>query len=322
MKKHAWPRFVFQIGLLVLISIISLFVGVEDVSLQGIFAGNSHELRLLWISRWPRLASIIMTGASLAIAGLIMQTITQNRFMSPDTAGTTEWCKFGIILVILFFPGASVFVRILVAFIVSLLGTFLFMGLLSKIKVKNVILMPLVGMMLGNVVNAITTFFAYQFDLVQNMTSWLQGSFTLTIKGNYELLYLNIPLLVIAYLFSNYFTIAGMGKDMTTSLGLNHAFIMRLGMVIVAMISALTIVNVGSIPFVGLIIPNLVSIYKGDSLRHSLFDTAWLGAIFVLVCDLMGRVIWNFEIPIGVMVSVVGSIIFLFILFRRNQANA
>ena len=168
--------------------------------------------------------------------------------------------------------------------------------------------------MLGGVVNAGAVFYAYQFDIVQNMASWLQGSFSLVIEGNYELLYASIPLMLLAYVYADLFTIAGMGRDAAVALGLNHASIMHMGLVIVS-----TIVEVGYLPFIGLIVPNIVSIFRGDAVKKILFDTAWLGAMLVLVCDVAGRMlIAPFEIPIGVILSVVGGAVFLAMLFHRK----
>ena len=173
--------------------------------------------------------------------------------------------------------------------------------------------------MLGGVVNAGAVFYAYQFDIVQNMASWLQGSFSLVIEGNYELLYASIPLMLLAYVYADLFTIAGMGRDAAVALGLNHASIMHMGLVIVSIISSITIVEVGYLPFIGLIVPNIVSIFRGDAVKKILFDTAWLGAMLVLVCDVAGRMlIAPFEIPIGVILSVVGGVVFLTMLFHRK----
>jgi iron complex transport system permease protein len=87
----------------------------------------------------------------------------------------------------------------------------------------------------------------------------------------------------------------------------------------VSLIASLVILTVGMLPFLGLIIPNMVSIYKGDNLRSSLPHTALLGAVFVLFCDILGRVIiFPYEISIGLMVGVIGSGIFLYMLLRRK----
>lgn len=311
---------IFLIILLIILSIISIMIGVKDFSLGGLFTGNTDDVNLVLISRIPRLISIIVTGASLSVAGLIMQTITNNKFVSPSTAGTMEWCKFGVMIAILLFGGRSSLVKMGVAFICALFGTLLFMKLLTKLQFKNAIIVPLVGMMMGNVIGSITSFFAYKYDIMQNMSSWLQGNFSLIIKGRYELLYIGIPFFIIAYVYANKFTIAGMGESFSQNLGLNHKRVVMGGMVIVAFITATVVVTVGSIPFLGLIIPNIVAIYKGDNIKNTLFDIALLGSIFILICDILGRIIiYPYEVSISVVVSVVGSIIFLVILFWRNK---
>ena len=280
-----------QWAALLVLSAASLFTGVTDISPLALLGSDPEQIKVLFISRFPRLLSIVITGASLAIAGLIMQSITRNRFVSPTTAGTMEWCRLGVMIAILFFADAPPLLRLLSAFVVSLFGTALFILVINKIQSRSIILVPLAGMMMGSVVSAVTTFFAYGNDIMQNMASWLQGNFSLVIKGNYELLYCSIPFMFMGYIYADRFTIAGMGKAMTTSLGLNHAAVMRVGLLIVAMISSVAILGVGNIPFLGLVVPNLVSLYRGDSLKNTLFDTAWLGAILVLVCDILGRIV-------------------------------
>ncbi|MCD8070026.1 MAG: iron chelate uptake ABC transporter family permease subunit [Akkermansiaceae bacterium] len=297
-------------------------VGAEEFSRLRVLWEDQLEMKweILMISRIPRLCSILVAGSSLAITGLIMQRITNNRFVSPTTAGTMEWCRFGVMIAILYFPDASPFWRVGAAFLVSLVGTSCFLGVIARVRHGNVILVPLIGMMLGGVVNAGATFYAYQYDIVQNMASWLQGSFALVIEGNYELLYAGIPLMILAYLYADLFTIAGMGRTAAVALGLNHAGIMRVGLVIVSIISSITIVEVGYLPFIGLIVPNIVSIFRGDAVRKILFDTAWLGAVLVLVCDVAGRmIIPPFEIPIGVILSVVGGVVFLSLILNKRS---
>jgi len=187
------------------------------------------------------------------------------------------------------------------------------MKILKTIKMKNIVLIPLVGIMVGNVIGSMTDFFAYKNNLVQSMGTFLQGDFSMIIKGNYELLYLTIPLLILALLYANKFTIIGMGEDISSNLGINYNKVANIGVIIVALISALVVITVGNIPFIGLIVPNIVSIFKGDNLGKNIWDTALFGAIFVLACDIIGRlVIHPYEVPISLTVGVTGSIIFLY----------
>src|SRR5699024_3870703 len=130
---------------------------------------------------------------------------------------------------------------------------------------------------------------------------------------------LSIPLVIMAYLFANRFTIAGLGEDFSTNLGLNYRLVVNTGLTIVALITAIVILTVGTISFLGLIVPNVVSIYRGDHLKSNLPFTALLGAIFLLFSDILGRVIiFPYEIAIGVVVGVIGSFIFLYLVIRRN----
>lgn len=318
--KNVLFQRILYIIILFILSLVSMQLGAKSFSLFGLLTNNSEDVFIALISRIPRVLSIIITGAGLSIAGLIMQTITNNKFLAPSTAGTMEWCRMGVLISIMLFGTSSQYIKILAAFIIALLGNLLFMAILKKIQFKNALMLPLIGMMLGNVVSSISTFFAYRFDLVQNISSWLQGSFSLVIKGSYEILYIGIPCVIIAYIFANKFTIAGMGEEMAVNLGLNYKKVVTVGMVIISFITSLIVVTIGSIPFIGLIIPNIITMIKGDSIKNTLFDTAIFGAIFVLFCDILGRVlIYPYEINVSTIISVFGSIIFLIILFKKEK---
>ena len=302
------------------LAVSSLFVGVQDLSAMDLFHLTKEESQTLFFSRFPRLLSIIMAGMSLSICGLIMQQITRNKFVSPTTAGTMDWARLGVLISLLVFASASPLLKMSIAFIFSLAGNLLFMRILDRIKFNDTIYIPLVGLMLGSIVSSLATFIAYKYDLIQNLSSWLQGDFSLVVKGRYELLYLSIPLLIIAYLYADKFTVAGMGESFSINLGVKYKQILNVGLVIVSLITSITILTVGMLPFLGLIIPNIVSIYRGDHLRKSLPHTAVLGAVFVLACDILGRVIiFPYEVSIGLMVGVIGSAIFLFMLIRRGR---
>ncbi|AIW28721.1 ABC transporter permease [Bacillus velezensis] len=305
--------------LLAVLACTSIFIGVEDLSPLDIFHLNKEQAGTLFDSRLPRLVSIIIAGMSLSICGLIMQQISRNKFVSPTTAGTMDWARLGILISLMLFTSASPLVKMSIAFVFALAGNFLFMKILERIKFNDAIFIPLVGLMLGNIVSSIATFIAYKYDLIQNLSSWLQGDFSLVVKGRYELLYLSIPLVIIAYVYADKFTVAGMGESFSVNLGLKYKRVVNIGLIIVSLIASLVILTVGMLPFLGLIIPNMVSIYKGDNLRSSLPHTALLGTVFVLFCDILGRVIiFPYEISIGLMVGVIGSGIFLYMLLRRK----
>ncbi|EAL6909292.1 ABC transporter permease, partial [Campylobacter jejuni] len=182
------------IALLLFFGMISLFIGVISINVKDILNLNSTQLEIITLTRIPRLIAILLTGMSLSICGLIMQQLTQNKFVSPTTAGTMDCAKFGILISLIFFTGASFFIQAIIASIFALLGSFIFIQILRKIKLKDVIFVPLIGLMFGGIISAITTFFAYALNYIQNIQGWLQGSMANVMQGNYELLYISLPL--------------------------------------------------------------------------------------------------------------------------------
>jgi iron complex transport system permease protein len=313
-----------KIGILLVLfflSALSIFIGVKDLVLQALFQGDSQQWLILATTRVPRTVSLILAGATMSICGLIMQQLTQNKFVSPTTAGTMDSARLGILLVMLFLPNASTTVRTLAAFIFAFLGTMVFLGLSRLLPTKEPIFLPLLGVMFGNIVGSVATFFAYQFQLIQNMSSWLQGNFSLVAKGSYELLYLTIPLFLVIYLFAYYFTIVGLGEDVAINLGVNYRLIQTLGIGLVAAASGLVLIMVGTVPFLGVIVPNIVSLIYGDHVKQNLWITAVSGSLFLMVCDILSRiVIAPYEIPVSLTVGILGSLIFIYLLVGRKRA--
>jgi iron complex transport system permease protein len=309
----------YLIILFIVLSFVSLFIGVKDLSPADLFHLTDEKTQVLLISRIPRLIAAIIAGMSLSICGLIMQQLSRNKFVSPTTAGTMECASLGILVAIIVFGSASLLEKMAVAFLFALAGTMLFMNILERVKFKDSIFIPLVGLMFGSVVGSITVFLAYDYDLIQTLNTWFHGDFSTVLKGRYELLYVSVPLVAVAYIYADRFTIAGMGEDFSVNLGLRYRRIVNLGLIIVAAITSAVVLTVGMLPFLGLIVPNIVSLYTGDNLRRCLPHTALLGAVFVLACDVFGRlIIYPYEVSIGLTVGVIGSGVFLYLLLRRR----
>ena len=104
---------------------MSLFIGVSDVTLSGVLSGNHEQLQLLLISRIPRLLAILCTGIGMSVAGLIMQKLCMNKFVSPTTGATLSSAQLGILIALLFMPGSTLWSRAIFAFITAILGTWL-----------------------------------------------------------------------------------------------------------------------------------------------------------------------------------------------------
>jgi len=302
---------------LAVLTVISLSVGVADFSVTRL---NDHDLQVLLISRVPRTLALIFCGISLSVAGLIMQMLARNRFVEPGTTGTLESALLGLLVITLIAPGLGILLKMGVASVFALAGSLAFMGLLSAIPLRSPVMVPLVGILFGGVVGSVSTFIAYRFNMMQSLANWTNGDFSAILRGRYELLWLAVGLSALAYITADRFTVAGMGRTFSANLGMNYRHVLLLGLGIVSLISAVTVVTAGVIPFLGLIVPNVVSLIMGDNLRRSLPWVALLGAGFVLVCDIIGRVLrYPYEIPIGTVVGVIGSAFFITLLLKRTR---
>lgn len=307
-KKFVWG------AAFLLLACLSVFLGAAEASLT-----TPEGLAIFFISRLPRLLSILITGMSMAVAGLIMQQLSQNKFASPSTAGTIESASLGIMVALIFFGESGSLVRIAIAFGFALAGSWLFLELLRRVVFKDAMFIPLLGIMLGKVISAVTTFLAYKYDLLQSLGGWLHGDFSGILAGRYELLYFGIPATAVAYFYAHQLTIAGFGEDFSHSLGLDYSFIRRLGLALVALLTSIVVLTVGEIPFIGLIIPNLVTLARGDNVRENLPYVAFFGAAFVLASDVLGRSLLHpYEISVSLILGVAGGAMFLYFLLRRK----
>lgn len=306
--------------LLLAVSFISVFVGVKDISILNLYQLSQDELLVIAVSRVPRMIAVLIAGVGMSISGLIVQQISLNKFVSPTTMGTLDACKMGILFSMILFPAGGLIFKLSLSFTIALLASIVFLKIASKIKMRSLIFVPLIGLVFGNILNAISSFFAYRFNLIQNMEGWLIGDFSSIIKGNYEILYLGVPIVVLCYVYAQKFTIVGLGSDTAKNLGLDYKKITYLGLIFVSITSSVVVLTAGVIPFLGLIIPNIVSLFFGDNIHKTISYTALIGALFLMCCDIISRVlIAPYEIPIGLTVSIIGGIIFLVLIVKRGK---
>ena len=267
-------------------------------------------------SRIPRLFAVILSAASLSVAGLLMQAISRNKFMSPTTAGTTDAAALGMLVGVVFFGTLPAVTQAVFAFVFALLATILFTSVINGLKLREVVYIPLIGLLYGGLIGAVSTAIAFRTELTPILAAFNMGSFA-RLGESFTLVYVVIVPLVISVLFATKFSIIGLGEDFAKNLGVSYKRVVFLGLIIVALISASTFVAVGPLPFVGLIIPNMATSFYGDNLKKSIFDLMLFGATFVMLCDIISRiVIFPFEMNVTVTISVVGGIVFMMYLIK------
>ena len=303
------------VGLLVVGGLVlaSLFVGQYDIF------GAEDGAQMFAITRIPRTIALVLAGAAMAMCGLVMQMITQNRFVEPTTTGTTEWAGLGLLFVMIVAPDSPLVVKMIVAVITAFIGTSIFFAFLQRITLRSSVIVPIVGIMLGAVVGAVSTFIALQTDMLQSLGIWFAGSFTGIIQGKYEPLLVVIVVVVAVFVAADRFTAAGLGEEFSTNIGLNYRAVVLLGTGLIAIATGIVTVVVGNLPFLGLIVPNIVSMFRGDDLRSNLPWVALTGIALVTVCDLLGRtIIAPFEVPVSLILALVGAIVFIALIVRRS----
>lgn len=342
------PRLLNALSFVLLFALIllSLSIGVADFSWQGfwqwlvdsaspLFAmfnsgtasqtisqAASTDMQLLMVSRIPRTIAIILTGASLAVAGMILQTVLKNRFVEPSMVGATQSAGLGLLLISLYLPASSLLNKMLVATLCAVVGMVIFMRLIKRLPPTDYLMVPLVGIVFGAIIEAVTLFIAYQTESVQMLSVWRFGDFSTILAGRYELLYLTGALAIGAYILADRLTIVGLGDAIAINLGVNKNLMTWFVIMTVAIISSVVVVTVGAIPFVGLIVPNIISRIMGDKLRHCLPAVALMGASFVLLCDIIGRSIrYPYEVPVATIFGVIGAGVFLWLLLRQPKAS-
>lgn len=310
-------------GIILVISMaaISLFIGAGNVTLSDLWS-DSNMRDIFFISRVPRTLALLLAGSAMSVAGLIMQLLTQNRFVEPTLVGTTQSASLGLLIMMIVAPSSTVMTKMIVASLFAMGGTLLFMLISRKIIFKSALMVPLIGIMLGAVISAITTFLAMYFDLLQSLGGWESGDFSGILRGRYELLWLVGGLTLLACWSADQFTVAGLGRDFSINVGLNYHQVTLIGLIVIALIGGIVVVVVGVLPFLGLIVPNIVSLLFGDNVRKTIPWICLTGGGLVLLCDIIGRIIrYPFEIPVSVILGVIGAIVFLILLSRKHYAR-
>lgn len=310
-----WTKsFVLAILVVIILGIISLFTGVYDIR------GQEDGMEMFFITRVPRTAALMLTGAAMSMAGLVMQLLTQNRFVEPSTTGTMEWSGLGLLLVYLLFPAPTLVLRMTGAIIFSFIGTMIFFLFLRRVRLRSSLIVPIIGLMLGAVISAVSTFIGLLFQMTQSIESWFVGSFAAVQVGRYEYLWIIVIVTVLIFIFANRLTLAGLGEDVATSLGVNYNRIVLLSTGLISLAVGIVAAVIGNLPFLGLIVPNIVSMFRGDDLRSNLPWVCIVGMSTITVCDIISRtIIMPFEVPVSLILGTMGAVVFISILLRQRK---
>ena len=314
-KKIINKPFLLALILCMLLAFVSIFTGAYDIFT------NQGGLRMIFITRIPRTLALMLSGIAMSLSGVIMQLVSQNKLVEPTTTGTIEWAGLGLLVVYILIPGPSLMARMTGAIIASFIGSMVFFIILKNIKLRSSLFLPIVGIMLGAVVSAISTFLALEFNMTQVIEVFFQGSFAPVQKGRYEYLYIIIIITIAVYFYADRLTLAGLGEEFSKNLGVNYKRVILNANILVALATGVVSAVIGNIPFLGLIIPNIISMYRGDNLKGNIPWIAVGSMIVMLLSDIISRIIIApFELPVSLILGGFGSFIFIYIILRQRGA--
>lgn len=314
-RKKEKKKLFFAFFIVLCLGILSTLTGVYDLAQDG-------GREMFFITRLPRTFALMLTGSAMSITGMVMQLLTQNKFTEPTTTGTLDWAGFGLMLVYIFIPGPTILQRMTGAMVFSFLGTMVFFLFLRRVRLRSSLIVPVVGMMMGAVVSALSTFIGLSFNMTQNIQSWFVGSFSGVQIGRYEYLWVILLISFLIYKFADKLTLAGLGEDIATSLGTNYNMIVLIGTGLISLTVGIVVAVIGNLPFLGLIVPNLVSMARGDNLRENLPWVGLMGMGVITLSDILSRILIKpFEIPVSVILGSFGAIIFIILLLKQRRPN-
>lgn len=337
-RKLVWKRIsfgIFLIFLLILLSAIALGFGAYQMSIGDIFKAILDGNPVLWNVRIPRIVTAIFVGASLAIAGAVMQCILKNPLASPFTLGISQGAAFGAAIAIVYF-GAGQMHRVgealtifnpyivpIFAFLGSLISAFVILAL-AKLRDLSPEAIILAGVAMSALFQAGVMLIQYFATDVQvaSIVFWTFGDVG---RARWVEIYLIIAIFILCFIYFFYrrwdYNSLLAGDETAISLGVKPQKIRLEGMLLSSFLTAVCVSFTGIIGFIGLVAPHIVRLTIGGDYRFLIPSSAIVGAIVLLASDTVGRtVISPVVIPVGIITSILGAPMFIYLLLRGGRS--
>lgn len=326
--------FLILLFLFVFYVVLSLLFGKYDISLseyleyfQAILNGENlknYEIihTILLDIRLPRILACVLIGASLAVSGAAYQAMFVNPLVSPSILGVLAGAGFGAAL--------GMYLGLSSSFIQLLTFVFGFIAVVVALAVAalysygtSVIILVLGGVISGSLFTSLLSVLKYSADpsnTLPSITYFLMGSLGFASKSFIEIsilpMFIGILLLISSSKFLNALSL---GEEEAKSLGVNVVLVKFIVILAATFISALSVTIAGIIGWIGLIVPHIARFIFGADNRSVLVGSAFIGAIFLLFCDNFSRLVFTFEIPIGIVTSLFGIPVFIVVLRHAKR---
>ena len=315
--------------LLVASIFLAAILGAKDISISTVwnaiwnFDVENIQHQILYSVRFPRVLAAALVGAAFAVAGVLMQGVTRNPLADVGVLGINAGATFVIALSFIIAPNLPFTLLMVLSFLGAACTTaFIFLLGASSPGGLTPLKLTLAGTVIAAMLHSFTSGLAIYFELSQDLAFWYAGG----VAGvEWPQLMAIAPILLIvligSFALGKPLSILAMGEDVATNLGINSKKIRIIAIVSALLLAGVSVAAVGSIAFVGLVIPHIARKFVGVNYRFVLPISALLGAILLVIADLLARTIDPpKEFAIGIIVAMIGVPFFLMIARKEKRS--
>ena len=317
--------YILLFGLLITASFLSVMLGRVYINpadiLKCFFTPDKTSLTYILIMniRLPRMLGAIIAGMGLSVAGVILQGVMNNALASPNTIGVNSGAGFFVMLAMMLFPHSG-YATSIASFVGALLTTLAIYALAYMADSSRTTII-LAGITVSSFLNAgINTIKLINTDITLNITSFLMGTLSGLTFNKIALPAIGIiAAVLVSLILAKPLNILSLGDDYARSLGLNVPLTRFFLLVLSSIMAGLVVSFAGLLSFIGLIVPHICRTLFGSDARYLLPTSALLGASFVLICDIIGRLIAApYELPAGIIMAFIGGPFFMYLLLKKK----
>jgi len=325
-RQKGWLMLLATVLLTALAMVLGICLGSTQISpasfLQALLSGDtaSPAYRIVVHSRLPRVLGALLAGSALAVSGAILQAVLQNPLASPNIIGVNTGAGLLVLLCSAFFPSQDALLP-LAAFLGALLTAMVIFALAMGNGVSRITLV-LTGIAMSSILGAgMNCIMILYPDAYIGASTFLVGGLSgVTLKSlRFAVVYILIGL-ALAMLLRRDMNIVSLGSNAARSLGMNVTLVRFLLIFTAAILAGAAVSFAGLLGFVGLIVPHAVRFLIGNDNRFLVPASAFGGAAFVILCDLLSRVAFApYEIPVGILLSFIGGPFFIYLVIRNRR---
>ena len=317
--------YILLFGLLITASFLSVMLGSVYINpadiLKCFFTPDKTSVTYILIMniRLPRMLGAIIAGMGLSVAGVILQGVMNNALASPNTIGVNSGAGFFVMLAMMLFPHSG-YATSIASFVGALLTTLAIYALAYMADSSRTTII-LAGITVSSFLNAgINTIKLINTDITLNITSFLMGTLSGLTFNKIALPAIGIiAAVLVSLILAKPLNILSLGDDYARSLGLNVPLTRFFLLVLSRIMAGLVVSFAGLLSFIGLIVPHICRTLFGSDARYLLPTSALLGASFVLICDIIGRLIAApYELPAGIIMAFIGGPFFMYLLLKKK----